>query len=104
MRLINSVQLAHVPSASALFLSQDDGGQLLGRAKIMPPNIWNTPFTSGDFFASPPAHPSSFYTTKPTPSDHLDPGRIPERTSAVQPVPEGGDEGKRRDAKFEISE
>ena len=35
---MHSGQLLHVPSASALFLDQDERGDLLGRAKItMPP-------------------------------------------------------------------
>ena len=37
-------QLTHVPSDSALFLHQDERGDLLGRAKITRPEIWNTPF------------------------------------------------------------
>ena len=73
---------------------QDDRGGLLGRAKIMPPNIWDTQFTSGDVFASPPVYPSSSYTRIPTPSDNPDTGRIPERTSMGQPVPEDGDGGQ----------
>ena len=51
---MHSGQHSHVPSESALFPPQDDRGGLLGRAKIMPPNIWDAQFASRDVFASPP--------------------------------------------------
>ena len=50
---MHSGQLSHVPSESALFPLQDDRGGLLGRAIVMPPNIWDTLCASGNFFASP---------------------------------------------------
>ena len=45
---MHSCLLSHVPSESALFPPQDDQGGLLGRAKSMPPNIWDTQCTSGN--------------------------------------------------------
>ena len=87
-------QLSHVPSDSASFLLQDERGDLLGRSKIMPPKKWNTPFTSGNVFASPPAYPSSSHETIPTPWDNPDRGGTPEGTSTWQPVTEDGDGGK----------
>ena len=48
---VHSGQLSHVASDSESFLPQNERGDLFGRAKnFMPPNIWNTPFTSGDVF------------------------------------------------------
>ena len=47
---MHSGQLTHVPSDSALFPHQDERGNLLGRAKITPPDFWNTPFAQGTFF------------------------------------------------------
>ena len=91
---MHSGQLSHVPSKSALCFSQDERGDLLGRAKIVPPNIWSTPFTSGNVFTSPLAHPSSSYTRIPTPWNHPDAGRIPEGTRMEQLPPEDGDGGK----------
>ena len=87
-------QLSHVPSESALIPFQDERGDLLGRAKIMPPNIGKTSFTSGDAFTSPLAHPASSYARIPTPWNHPGAGRIPERTSTGQPVTEDSDGGK----------
>ena len=82
-------------SESASFPLQDDRGGLLGRAKIMPPDIWDTQCASGNvFFASPPLRPSSSFSRIPTPWDNPDTGGIPERTSAGQPVPEDGDGGR----------
>ena len=63
---MHSGQLSHVPIESALFPLQDDRGGFLG-CEIMPPNIWDTQFTSGDVFASPPAYPSSSFERIPTP-------------------------------------
>ena len=60
----------------------------------MPPNIWSTPFTSGNVFTSPLAHPSSSYTRIPTPWNHPDAGRIPEGTPYGAAPPEDGDGGK----------
>ena len=54
---VHSGQLSHVPSESALFLLQDERGDLLGSAEIMPPKSWNAQCTSGDVFTSPPACP-----------------------------------------------
>ena len=45
-----SGQLSHVPSDSPSFHHQDERGDFLGCAKIMPPGIRNTPFTSGNVF------------------------------------------------------
>ena len=47
---MHSGQLSHVPGDSALFPHQDERRDLLVRAKSTPPDIWNTPFTSGTFF------------------------------------------------------
>ena len=65
---VHSGQFSHVSSDSASFLLQDERGDLLGRAKIMPLNIWNTLFILGNVFPSPPAYPSSSYERIPTPS------------------------------------
>ena len=55
---MHSGQFSHIPSESALFLHQDERGDLLDRAEMTPLDIWNTPFTPGNVFSSPPAYPS----------------------------------------------
>ena len=47
---VHSGHFSHVSSDSASFLLQDERGDLLGRAKIMPLITWNTQFTSGNVF------------------------------------------------------
>ena len=91
---VHSGQLSHVPSESASHPFQDERGDLRGRAKIMPPNFWNTPFTSENVFTSPLAHPSSSHGRMPTPSDNPEAGRDSERTCTGQPVTKDGDGGK----------
>ena len=91
---VHSGQLSHVASDSESFLPQDEQRDLSGSAKIFkPPNIWNTPFTLETFFTSPLAHPSSSYIRIPSPLNHPDAGRIPEKTSTGQLVTEDGDGG-----------
>ena len=58
---VHSGQLSHVPSESTLLPPQDERRDLLGRAKIMPPNIWNALFTLGNVITSPPAHGNQFF-------------------------------------------
>ena len=67
---------------------------MLGRAKIVPPNLRSTPFTSDNVFTSPPAYPSSSHERIPTPWDHPDAGRVSGRTCTGQPVIEDGDGAK----------
>ena len=88
---MHSGRLSHVPSESALFPHQDERGDLLGRAKIMPPNIWNTPFTLGNVRTSPLAYPSSSHERMRPPGNHPDAGQISERTCTGQPVTDDGD-------------
>ena len=74
---VHSGPLSHVPSESALIPPQDDQGGLLGRAKIMPPDIWDTQCASGNFFASPPVNPSTSYPRILTPWEDPDARIIP---------------------------
>ena len=91
---MHSGPLSHVPCESALFPHQDDQGGLLGRAKVMPPKIWDTPCTSGNVFASPLVYLSTSFSRIPTPWDDPDAGRIPGRTSTGKLVPGNGSGGK----------
>ena len=89
-----SGQLSHVPNESALFRHQDERGDLLARAKITPPDFWNTSFTSGNVFSSPPVDPSQSHERMSSPWDHPDAGKFSETICTGQPVAEDGDEGK----------
>ena len=91
---VHGGQLSHVPSESASFLHQDERRDLLGRAKIMLANVWNTQCTAGNVFRNPLAYPSSSHERIPTQWDHPDAGRVSERTCTGQLVTEDGDEGK----------
>ena len=91
---MHSGQLSHVSSDSALIPPQDERGDLRGLAKIMPPNTWNTPFSSGNVFTRSPAYRSSSHERMAPPWGHPDAGRISERTYTGQRVTEDGDGGK----------
>ena len=81
------------PVNQRYFLSKMFEEDCWAAPNIMPPNIWNTPFTLGNVFEK---FTCIFFVIlrKNTHIMGLDAGRIPERTSTGQPVPEDGDGGK----------